>query len=141
MRIKTLPNLSITSYKHKILGGVCLRVQVKQTQNIPCNTNNQRYSCPWDCRIQKRNSKKLIQTLTSNLRRPTMLFTSNLRRPTVLFSLLPGNIMSNTAALDNWRFFGITFSGIWIGNAAKVSLKHGWSYRFALIWSSGLGCY
>ena len=112
MRIKILPNLSITSDKHKILGGVCLTVQVDQTQNIPCNTNIQRYSCPSDCRIQKRNSQKNIQTLTSNLRWPTVLFTSNLQRPTVLFSLLPGNIMSNTATLtlDNWRFFGITFS-------------------------------
>ena len=41
---------------------------------------------------------------------PTVLFTSILWRPTVLLSLLPGNIMSNTTTLDNWRFFGITFS-------------------------------
>ena len=63
MKIKTLPNLSITSNKHKILGGVCLTVQVKQMRNIPCNTYIQRYSSlrkifPWDCRIQKRNSQK-----------------------------------------------------------------------------------
>ena len=43
MRITTLPNLSITSNKHQILGVVCLTVQVKQMQNIPCNTNIQRY--------------------------------------------------------------------------------------------------
>ena len=74
MRIKTLPNLSITSDNHKILGGMCLTVQVKQTQNIPCNKNIQRYSRAWDCRIQKRNSQKNIKTFTSNLRRPTLLF-------------------------------------------------------------------
>ena len=79
MRTTTLPNLSITSDKHKLFGGVCLTIQVKQMQNVPCNTNIQRYSSlrsifPWDCRIQKRNSRKNIQTFTSNLWWPRVPF-------------------------------------------------------------------